>query len=448
MVVTEPTLRVVERPSLAPTRSRFFTRAFSSRNYRLFFGGQAISLIGTWMQSVAQSWLVYRLTGSTALLGLVGFCNQIPVFFLAPLGGALADRLHRRNILVATQTASMLLAFVLAGLTLTGHIGTAAVFVLATLLGIVNAVDLPTRQSFVAELVTREHQMNAIALSSSMVNAARIVGPALAGLLVAAVGEGWCFFINGVSFIAVIASLLSMHALPETSLGRPLQAPLQHVVEGFRFVLGNAPIRAPILLLGIAGLFGTPYIVLMPVFADRILGGGARSLGILMGSAGVGALAAALLLARRRELKGLLRRWVVPGCIVFGLAIMAFAWSRSFILSAVFLAIAGFAMMMQMASTNTLIQAMSPDALRGRVMAVYAMMFMGISPIGALAAGFVAEHTGAPLTLTLGGAVCVVAALAFRQRLPTLIPGARELVRGAAEASEARLGSPPSHART
>jgi MFS family permease len=412
-----------------------FSRAFRSHNYRLFFGGQAISLIGTWMQSVAQSWLVYRLTGSTALLGLIGFCNQIPVFFLAPVGGALADQHPRRIILVGTQTASMLLAFVLAGLTLGERITTAALFALATLLGIVNAIDLPTRQSFVAELVTRDHQMNAIALSSSMVNAARVVGPALAGLVVAAVGEGWCFFINGVSFVAVIAGLIAMRGLPPREAA-PRESALRHVAGGFRFVLTNPPVRAPLLLLGTVGLFGTAYIVLMPVFADRILGGGARSLGILMGSAGTGALMAALLLARRQELKGLLRRWVVPGCVIFGGAVVAFAWSRSFPLSCALLIAAGFAMMMQMAATNTLVQAMSPNVLRGRVMAVYAMMFMGVAPIGSLVAGLVAERVGAPLTLTLGGAVCVLAGLGLRRRLPSLIPRARELVRSATQDSE------------
>jgi MFS family permease len=410
-----------------------FSRAFRSRNYRLFFAGQAVSLVGTWMQSIAQSWLVYRLTGSSALLGLIGFCNQIPVFFLAPFGGVLADRRARRSILIGTQSASMLLAFTLTALTLSGQVTTRVLFVLATLLGVVNAIDLPTRQSFVAELVSGEHQMNAIALSSSMVNAARVVGPAMAGMLVAAVGEGWCFFINGVSFLAVIAGLIAMRGLLPLQRS-PAKSPLRHISEGFRFVLSNAPVRSPILLLGTVSLCGTPYIVLMPIFADRILGGGARSLGILMGSSGIGALSAALLLARRRELKGLFQRWVVPGCLAFGTAVVAFSFSRSFLLSCVLLAAAGFSMMMQMAATNTLIQAMSPDALRGRVMSVYAMMFMGVAPIGALVAGFVAERIGAPLTLALGGTICVVAGLVFQRRLSSLIPRARELVHGAAGA--------------
>lgn len=411
-------------------RSRFFSGALRSRNYRLFFTGQAISLVGTWMQQVAQSWLVYRLTGSTSLLGLISFTSQIPVFFLAPIGGALADRHPRRTILVGTQTASMVLAFVLAALTLGDRITTGSIFVLAMLLGVVNAIDLPTRQSFVVELVSRDYQMNAIALSSSIVNSARIVGPALAGFLVAAIGEGWCFFVNGVSFLAVIGGLVAMRELPARA-GPPRESPLRHAAEGFRFVLSNAPIRAPLLLLGTAGVFGAPYVVLMPVFADRILGGGARSLGVLMGCSGVGALTAALLLARRRDLRGLLRRWVMPGCVIFGASVLAFSWSRSFFLSCALLTTAGFALMMQMTATNTLIQAMSPNALRGRVMAVYAMMFMGVSPIGALLAGLVAAHLGAPVTLAIGGIVCVAAGLGFRRRLPALLPRARELVRGA-----------------
>ncbi|MBN9166816.1 MAG: MFS transporter [Myxococcales bacterium 68-20] len=410
---------------------RSLARAFASRNYRLFFGGQVVSLIGTWMQSVAQAWLVYRLTGSVALLGLIGFCNQIPIFFLAPVGGALADRLPRRKILVGTQVASMLLAFILAGLTLDELVTTVELLVLATLLGAVNAIDLPTRQAFVIELVGSENQMNAIALNSSVVNAARVLGPALAGLLVAVIGEGWCFFLNGVSFLGVIAGLLAMRGLPAPP-ERPAQSPLRHVAEGFRFVLTRAPLRVLILLLGTVSLCGMPYVVLMPVFADHVLGGGAREFGILMASAGFGALSAALTLANRRELKGLLARWTMPGSVGFGAALIAFSWSRNILLSCVLLCLAGFTMMMQTASTNTLLQAMSPNALRGRTMAVYAMMFMGLAPVGSLIAGLVAERIGVPATLTAGGAICMAAGLAFRLRLPSLVPKTHELVRLAA----------------
>lgn len=410
-------------------RMRRLGRAFASRNYRLFFSGQVVSLVGTWMQAVAQSWLVYRLSGSTAMLGLVGFCNQIPVFFLAPVGGALADRMPRRMLLVGTQTAAMLLALVLGALTLGRVVRTEHVLVLSTLLGVVNAIDMPTRQSFVVELVGSEHQMNAIALNSSMVTAARVVGPALAGIVVAAVGEGWCFVLNGASFVGVIAGLLAMRELPAPPV-RPAQSAVAHFAEGFRFVLANAPIRAPMLLLGAASLFGMPYIVLMPVFADRILGGGARILGVLMAASGAGALIAALLLARRSGLHGLLRRWVAPGAVGFGAALVAFAWSRSLALSCVLVAFAGLAMMMQTSATNTLIQAMTPNALRGRVMAFYSMMFLGVAPLGALAAGVVAEHAGVSLTLSLGGGICIATGLAFRLRVPRLVPRARDLIRG------------------
>ncbi len=410
-----------------------FVRAFRSRNYRLFFAGQLVSLVGTWMQSVAQSWLVYRLTGSTALLGAIGFCNQIPVFFLATVGGTVADRLPRRSILIGTQCSAMLLAFVLAGLTLSGRVALPHLLVLATLLGVVNAFDLPTRQAFVSELVRREDLMNAIALNSSMVNGARIVGPAVAGLVVAAIGEGWCFFANGWSFVAVIAGLLFMKnlALPPA---RTRRSPLREITEGFRFVIDHAPVRALLLLLGTTSLLGLPYTVLMPVYADRILGGGARTLGVLMGSTGIGALAGALMLARRRELRGL-GRWVLCGSIGFGLSLVLFAWSRHFALSCVLLALTGFAMMAQMASSNTLVQSMTPDALRGRVMALYSMMFIGMTPIGALVAGAVAERLGVPATITIGGCVCMLAGVSFGVRLPRLRADARELIPAAAEAS-------------
>ncbi len=410
-----------------------FARAFRSRNYRLFFAGQLVSLVGTWMQSVAQSWLVYRLTGSTALLGAVGFCNQIPVFFLATVGGTVADRLPRRSILITTQALAMLLALVLAALTLSARVELLHVLVLSTLLGVVNAFDLPTRQAFVSEMVSRDDLMNAIALNSSMVNGARIVGPAVAGLVVAAIGEGWCFLANGLSFVAVIAGLLAMRELSSPPRRKP-RSPLKEISEGVGFVLGHAPVRALLLLLGIASLLGMPYGVLMPVYADRILGGGARTLGILMGSNGVGALIGALLLARRRELRGL-GRWVMFGSIGFGLALIAFAWSRNFYVSCALLALAGLAMMTQMAGSNTLVQAMIPDALRGRVMALYSMMFIGMTPFGALLAGAIAEPLGVPLTITIGGCACMLAGAGFGLRLPRLRASARELVPAAAAAS-------------
>lgn len=400
-------------------------RALRHRNFQLFFAGQLISLIGTWMDSVAEAWLMYRLTGSSLKLGLVGFAGQFPVFLLGPLGGAIADRWDRRRVIIATQCTSMVLAFITAGLTLSGRIQVYQLFILAALFGVVNAVDIPTRQAFVVDMVGKEDLMNAIALNSSMVNGARIIGPAVAGILVASIGEGWCFFANGVSYIAVITGLLLMR-IAAGSL-RHGRSPLSQVVEGFRFVARTTPIRALLLLLGLMSLMGMPYAVLMPIFAAQILHSGARGLGILMGATGVGALLGALSLATRSGLKGL-GSWVAAASTGFGCFLIAFSFSRHFWLSAAFLVPTGFCFMIQMASSNTLIQAMVPDQLRGRVMSVYSMMFMGMAPFGALTAGAVAHHLGAPLTVALGGAVCVLGGIAFATQLPKLRPEARQLI--------------------
>src|SRR5215471_1497217 len=284
---------------IADSRFRSTIRALRHRNFRLFFTGQLISLIGTWMQTVAQSWLVYRLTGSSALLGSVNFASQIPVFLLSPAGGVAADRYSRHRIVIATQTSSMLLAGALAALTLSDHIRVWHIFVLSALLGVVNAFDIPARQSFIVEMTSREDLINAIALNSSMFNGARIVGPAVAGITVAAVGEGWCFFANAVSYIAVIIGLLMMRVTPFKAPASQDSA-LSHILEGFQFVAKTTPIRAILLLVGVVSLAGMPFSVLMPIFADRILHAGAQGLGILMGVSGAGALAGALILASRQ----------------------------------------------------------------------------------------------------------------------------------------------------
>jgi MFS family permease len=408
------------------SRLRTVLRALKHRNYRLFFGGQLISLIGTWMQNVAQSWLVYRLTNSPVLLGLVGFAGQIPVFLLAPAGGAAADRFDRRRILIATQTSMLILAFLLAALTLSGIVQVWHIMVLASLLGVANAFDIPARQAFVVDMVGREDLTNAIALNSSLFNGARIVGPAIAGVLVAAIGEGWCFFANGVSYIAVITGLLLMRVPLRQIAGKPASA-IEHVLEGFRFVWHTRPIRALLLLLGVVSLVGMPYAVLMPVFADKILHSGARGLGILMGFSGVGALLGALSLAMRQGVRGL-GRWIVYSTVGFGIGLIVFSVSRWFWVSAFLLIPVGFAFLVQMAASNTLIQAMVPDALRGRVMAVYSMMFMGMAPLGALGAGFTAAHLGAPLAVIVGGTVCLACGLVFGRKLEGLRAHARELI--------------------
>jgi MFS family permease len=401
-------------------------RALRHRNYQLFFGGQLISLIGTWMQNVAQSWLVYRLTGSSLLLGLVGFAGQIPVFLLAPVGGAAADRWNRHRIVIGTQISAMTLALLLAGITLLGYVQVWHVLLLAALLGVVNAFDVPARQAFVVDMVGKDDLPNAIALNSSMFNGARIVGPAVAGLLVAVIGEGWCFFANGVSYIAVIAGLLLMQLAPRPAVPKPGSA-LAHMVEGFQFVWRTRPIRALLLQLGIVSLMGMPYAVLMPIFADRILHSGARGLGFLMGATGVGALGGAIALAMRRGLRGL-GRWVAYAAGAFGICLILFSLSRSFWLSTALLVPVGFAFILQMASSNTLIQSMVPDRLRGRVMAVYSMMFMGMAPLGALGAGITASRLGAPAAVMIGGAVCILSAAVFGGRLPSLRQEARELI--------------------
>jgi MFS family permease len=369
---------------------------------------------------------VYSLTGSTVLLGLVGFASQIPVFLLAPIGGVVADAASRHRVVVATQASAMLLASILAALTISGHIQIWHVFVLASLLGVVNAFDIPARQSFIVEMVGREDLVNAIALNSSMVNGARLVGPAVAGVVVSLVGEGWCFAANALSYIAVIIGLLLMD-VPQRTIEPGAGSALQGIGEGFAFVASTPPVRSLLLLLGFISLMGMPYTTLMPVFADRILRAGAGGLGLLMGMSGAGALIGALALAAKQSLRGL-GRWVAWSSAAFGASLILFSLSRTFWLSALLLVPVGCAMMVQMASSNTLIQSMVPDHLRGRVMAIYSMMFMGMAPFGALMAGALAHRLDAPPTVALGGAVCLVGAAVFAVQLPAFRTAAREII--------------------
>jgi len=378
------------------------------------------------MQQVAEAWLVYRLTGSAALLGVAGFASQIPVFLLATIGGTVADRANRHRILVITQTTSMVLPLILATLVFTGHVHVWHVFALAATLGVVNAFDVPARQAFVVEMVGKEDLVNAIALNSSIVNGARTIGPAVAGVLLAAVGEGWCFLINGLSYVAVITGLLLMKLPARDKQIHPPPA-LADTVEGFSFVRRSPPVRDLLLLVGLVSFAGMSYSVLMPIFADSILHGGPKGLGLLMASAGFGSLCGALSIASRSSTRGL-GRVVALSALTFGVGLMVFALSRAFWLSAALLFVVGMSMITQAASTNTLIQSMVPDALRGRVMAVYAMMFMGMSPIGALLQGALAERIGAPYTLVIGGFICVVGAIVFNIRLPALRIVARQLI--------------------
>ena len=412
--------KIAFRPKLATT-----LRALRHRNFQLFFSGQLISLIGTWMQTVAQAWLVYSMTKSALLLGSVGFASQIPVFLIAPLGGITADRVNRQRLVIATQTTAMILAGILAFLTLSGRVQVWHIFVLASLLGVVNAFDIPGRQSFLVDMVGKEDLMNAIALNSSMFNGARIIGPAIAGVLVARIGEGWCFAANSISYIAVIAglSLMRVRCAPRISK----RSPIEDIVEGFRWVNRTKVIRALLMLIGLMSLVAMPYTVLMPIFSDKILHGGVRGLGILMGATGVGALCGALTLAAKTGIKGL-GRWVAMSCASLGVSLFLFSFSTKFWLSAALLLPAGYSMMLQMACSNTLIQTMVPDQLRGRVMSVYSMMFMGIAPFGAFFGGALAHHIGAPITVAIGGATCFFAAIWFGRALPELRIEARRLI--------------------
>lgn len=378
------------------------------------------------MQNIARSWLIYQLTGSVTLLGLVGFAGQFPVFLLSTFGGAVADKYNRQHILVVTQTASMILTFTMGILVLTGYVVEWHIFAVAILSGIVNAFDIPTRQSFVVDMVGREDLLNAIALNSSMFNGARIVGPAIAGVIVSLVGTGWCFVGDGFSYIAVIISILLMR-IEKRAVAQTAGSALEKIKEGFVFVRETKPIRSLLLLLGLVSLMGMPYAVLMPIFADQILNGGVRGLGILMGASGAGALIAALYLASRRNLKGL-GTLVGASSGIFGVFLILFSLSRSFWLSAILLVPVGFSMMLQMSSSNTLIQAMVPDRLRGRVMAVYSMMFMGMAPVGALLAGSLANYLGAPLTVALGGAACIVGSILFSLRIESFRYEARQII--------------------
>jgi MFS family permease len=403
----------------------FLLRALRHRNYRLFFSGQSISLIGTWMTKIATSWLIYRLTGSALLLGLVGFAGQIPSFLLAPIAGVLVDRWDRHRLLVVTQVLAMLQSAALAALALAGVINVWHVLALSLFQGVINAFDMPVRQAFVVEMVeARADLPNAIALNSSMVNAARLIGPSVGGILIAAVGEGWCFLLDALSYIAVIASLLLMR-LPRREQSPKKGAPiLPELRAGWSYVVASAPIASILALLTLVSIVGMPYTVLMPIVASTVLRGGSHTLGFLMGAVGVGALSGAVYLASRRSVLGLGR--IVPiATALFGFGLLGFGLSRHLWLSLPLLVITGLGFMVQMAASNTLVQTLVDDDKRGRVMSFYAMAFVGTAPFGSLLAGALAHRIGAPATIVLSGIGCLLGALWFASRLPVL----RERVR-------------------
>lgn len=407
------------------SRIGFMLRAFSYPNYRLFFGGQLVSVIGSWISMTATSWLVYRLTGSAMALGVVGFAGQFPGFIMGPFAGAYLDRWDRHRVLVVTQTISMCQSFALAILTLTGHVTVPVVVALNAVQGIVNAFDMPARQAFLTTIITdREDLANAIALNSSMFNAARLIGPSIAGVMIAIAGEGWCFFVDGVSYFAVILALVAMKDVRRTDLTVPKAGVVEHLLEGWRYVFGFRPIRSLMLQLAWLCLVAMPFSVLMPVFADEILGGGADTLGFLMAASGFGALSGALWLTTRKSVVGL-GRVIICNTVVFGCGLIGFALSRSLILSLLSMMVVGFGMMVQMASTNTVIQTIVDEGKRGRVMSFYTMAFLGTAPFGSLLAGWLSTRIGAPHTVLLSGALCLATAVWFARELPAI----RALVR-------------------
>ncbi len=394
-------------------------RALSSRNYRLFFIGQGTSLIGTWIQSIAQAWLVYKMTNSVFLLGLVGFLSQIMVFLFGPIAGVIADRLNRHRILVITQTAAMLQAFVLSFIVLTHTVQVWHIMVLSLVLGLINSFDMPVRQSFVIEMVEKKEDLgNAIALNSSLVNSARLIGPSIAGLLIAAFGEGLCFFINGVSYLAVIISLLMMKITPKMARARDSHV-LRELKEGISYVAHFPPIKHILLTLAAISLLGAPYAVLMPVFAKDILHGGPQTLGWLMSSAGCGALIGALYLASRKNVLGLLGM-MVTASLIFGCALIALSISSSLIISCCCLLLVGIGMVTQMASSNTILQTIVDEDKRGRVMGLYGIAFLGMAPFGSLYAGSFAHVFGARAAIMVSGICCVIIAAVFYSKLPEI----------------------------
>jgi MFS family permease len=401
-------------------------RALRHRNFRLFFCGQSVSLLGTWMTRLATSWLVYRLTGSSFLLGVITFAGQIPTFLVGPLAGVWADRWDRRRVLLVTQFLAAVQSLMLAGLTLSGHITIWEVVLLSIFQGLINAFDMPARQSFLVQMVNgRTDLSNAIALNSTMVNGARLLGPALAGIIIAAVGEGYCFLIDGLSYFAVIASLLAMKIEGRTA-AKSTASMLVQLKEGWVYVSTFAPIRTVLLSFAIISFMGVPYTVLMPVFATKILHGGPHTLGFLMGSAGVGSIIAALSLAARKSVRGLYR--VIPAvAAVFGGGLIAFSFSRNYWLSLALMGVTGFGMIQFAAASNTVIQTIVEEDKRARVMSYYMMAYMGASPFGSLLAGSLAPVLGAPGTVLLCGIGCVAGAVWFWLQLPKLRPVIRPI---------------------
>ena len=404
---------------------KILLRSLQSRNYRLFVAGQSVSLVGTWMQQIAMSWLVYRLTGSAFLLGLIGFTSQIPTLIFAPVAGVLADRWNRRKLLIATQALALTQAALLATAVFTGTVQVWHLIVLSLILGISNAVEIPVRQSFIIELISkREDLSNAIALNSSMVQGARLIGPAIAGILVASIGEGICFILNSISYLAVMVALIAMRIAPNPHKGKPHRKILHELREGFSYAYEFGPIRSILLLVAVMSLTGMPYSVLVPVFAKEILHGGAHTYGFLMTAGGCGAFIGTVYLASRSSVLGLGRLIVIAG-VLFAVGISSFAMSNNINLSFISLVIAGFGGITVIASSNTILQTILEEDKRGRVMSLFTVAFMGMAPFGSFGAGTMAGIIGPRDTLLVGAGCCLVGTVMFARELPRI----REKVR-------------------
>ena len=399
--------------------------ALKYRNFKLFLGGQLVSLIGNYIQTIAQAWLVYRLTGSAALLGLVAFSGQISIFVLAPVSGVVADSKSRKHILFATQVVPMVLSFLLAALTLTGRVAVWHVFTVAALMGVVNAFDFPVRQAFVAELVPREDLISAVTLNSSMINSARTIGPGIGGLLVAGVGEGWCFLGNALSFVAVIIGLLMMKSTAAQK--RPPQHFRAGVAEAFNFVRHTGPVGALLVLLGLISFTGLRYEILMPVYAKEVLHGGPTQFGLLMGASGIGAILGSFILAMFSNVRTL-GDWAALAAAGFGGSLVLLSFSHTFTLSLLVMLLIGFTMVTGLDASNTLVQRIVPDELRGRVMAIWTMMLSGLAPFGSLLVGILAQQFTARRTFAAGGMACIMGAMGFGFSLPILQREARKLI--------------------
>jgi len=403
-------------------------RALRNKNYRLFFYGQSLSLLGTWIQQVALSWLIYSVTNSPFLLGFVMFAGQLPTFFIAPFAGVLADKYDKHKIIVITQVVSMLQAILLAIFVLTDNINVNILIILNIILGIANSFDIPTRQSFVIQMIDNKEDLpNAIALNSAIVNGSRLIGPAFAGILVASLGEGICFLINAISFIFVIISLLLMKIeKEEKKVENQNVSILKQLKEGYKYSFGFLPIKSVILLLAAVSLFGNLYLVLLPVFAKDILSGNATTLGYLNSAVGIGALSAALYLASRKSTLGL-GKIIATTTFIFAFSLILFSFSKSITLSLIILLFCGYGMMMQTSGSNTILQTLSNDDMRGRVMSFYTVAFRGMAPFGSLMAGALADSFGAPATVLISGIVCLVVGILFSKNLKIIRIAARPI---------------------